>query len=90
MCEHIKIGGADVIVCGLPRPRYCACGRAADYLCDWKISARKSGTCDAPICAAHSKQVAPGKNLCPEHQRHYDDWKKRHPPAQGSLFEKAA
>jgi hypothetical protein len=94
MC--LKINGG--IICGLRRtkPKYCACGRPADFECDWKVSARKSGTCDAPICSAHAKQVGPGKHLCPLHQRQYDDWKRRHPDAdpqhgqQKSLFEEAA
>jgi hypothetical protein len=81
MCDEIKLSdGNRMIVCGLRAFRkFCACGRQATLLCDWKIASRKSGTCDAPICAHHAKQVAPGKHLCPLHQKHYDDWKARHP-----------
>jgi len=75
------------IICGRRHaPKYCACGREAVALCDWKVRTRESGTCDRPMCAQHSKQVAPGKHLCPEHQAAWDVWQKRHPPAQGSLF----
>jgi hypothetical protein len=84
--------GDVAIVCGgHAKTKYCACGREATILCDWKIhlEANKWGTCDKPICAAHAKQVAPGKHLCPEHQLRYDEWKRNHPPAQGALFEGA-
>jgi hypothetical protein len=95
MCEHLNIEGQHVIICDARRKRqFCACGRKCDFLCDWKVSAKKSGTCDAPICRKHAQQVAPGKHLCPLHQRHYDDWKRRHPeantPEQPTLFEGAA
>lgn len=99
MCEHRIIEGTHVILCGARRKRqFCACGRPCDFLCDWKVSAKKSGTCDAPICFTHAKQVAPDKHLCPLHQRMYDDWKRRHPnsigsvnaPEQKTLFEGAA
>jgi hypothetical protein len=88
MCEHIQLPGGGFVICGgRHKPKYCACGRAADFLCDWKVSARNSGTCDRPICKQHAQQVAPGKHLCPEHQRAFEAWKVKHPPAQQSLFE---
>jgi hypothetical protein len=92
MCEHIDLPGGDhAIICGLRAfKKFCACGRRADLLCDWKVSARKSGTCDKPICAAHALEVAPGKHLCPEHQGKWDEWKRLHPPAQKPLFGEAA
>jgi hypothetical protein len=98
MCERIDLpGGGSALVCGLRAFRkFCACGRQADFLCDWKVSARKSGTCDNPICSRHSRQVAPMKHLCPEHQKQFDAWKLRHPERrftveqQRSLFEEAA
>ena len=71
-------------------PGFCACGRTAVALCDWKLTSTKSGLCDRPICAQHAKQVAPGKHLCPEHQLEYDLWKKRHPSPQGELFAEAS
>jgi hypothetical protein len=70
--------------------KFCPCGRQAVALCDWKVAVTKSGTCDAPICAQHTKQVAPGKHLCPEHQLQYDTWKRRHPAPQGELFSEVA
>jgi len=99
MCEHLNIEGTHVIVCGARKTRrYCACGHAADFLCDWKVPAKKSGTCDAPICSKHAKQVAPEKHLCPAHQLQYVVWKRNHPasvgsvnaPKQKTLFEGAA
>jgi hypothetical protein len=87
MCEHLNIDGAHVIICGARRKQqYCACGRACEFLCDWKVSGKLSGTCDKPICAHHAKQVAPQKHLCPEHQQAFESWKVKHPPAQQSLF----
>jgi hypothetical protein len=74
--------------------KHCACGREATALCDWKVKEHKTGTCDAPICPNHLKQVAPGKVLCPEHQKEYDSWKARHrkftEQEQQSLFSEAA
>jgi hypothetical protein len=91
MCREIRLANGVVVICGEAKSRYCACGRAAVALCDWKIAVRKSGTCDKPICADHAKCVAPGKHLCPEHQRHYDSWKRRRGvPTQGNLFQEAA
>ena len=78
MCEHIKTpDGGEFIVCGL-RTRHCACGRREEFACDWKVKGKRSGTCDRAMCAAHSREVAPGKHLCPEHQRAFEDWKRRH------------
>ena len=89
MCEHIHFpDGGSAIICGLrSRPRHCACGREAKFLCDWKVPGKKSGTCDRPMCVQHSKEVAPMKHLCREHQAAWEQWKLKHPPAQASLFE---
>lgn len=93
MCDEIHIpnqqGSTDrFIVCGVRRSKqFCfVCGREAVALCDWKVKERKSGTCDAPVCDRHAKNVARGKHLCPTHQEAYQAWQRRHPPAQGSLF----
>lgn len=102
MCEHVKIGGGEFIVCG-GRRRYCACNcrRVMQFECDWKVpgkgvSPEKPGTCDRPLCAQHATEVAPGKHLCPEHQRAWDAWKRARlaagflnpelPPGQLALF----
>jgi hypothetical protein len=95
MCDDLNIEGHHFIVCGMrAKKNFCSCGRVADFLCDWKVSANKSGTCDAPICSAHAKQVAVGKHLCPTHWIEYGFWKRRHPgtivPGQPSLFEGVA
>jgi hypothetical protein len=81
MCLHMKFpDGSSAIICGTrERRKFCACGRAADALCDWKMPEKKSGTCDKPICKQHALQVAPDCDLCPEHQRAFEAWKRRHP-----------
>lgn len=79
MCLKLESG---MIVCGLRiKRKFCACGRACDFECDWKVKAHKSGTCDLAICAKHALQVGPDKHLCPLHQKAYEDWKRRHPGA---------
>lgn len=59
--------GATGIMCIRGRTRRCECGKPADRLCDWKVKARKSGTCDRPICPSCSVSPAPDKDLCKEH-----------------------
>ena len=80
MCEHIKFPDGTVgIICGTRKARHCACGRAGEFECDWKVKDKRSGTCDAPICSHHALQVGPDKHLCPQHQKTWEAWKKRHP-----------
>src|SRR5579864_2875737 len=81
MCEKVDLpgGGFGIICGGHARTRYCECGRASSFLCDWKMPNKKSGTCDKPICKQHALQVAPDRDLCPEHQRAFESWKHRHP-----------
>lgn len=83
MCLRMPMpDGTAMIVCGTREKRkFCACGRACDFLCDWKVDGKKSGTCDAPICKHHAQQVGPDKHLCPLHQKAYADWRKRNPGA---------
>lgn len=72
-------GGGTAIVCTNGRRRKCACGRTANILCDWKVSGKKSGTCDKPICAACSFNPPEDsdKDLCPDHRRAYAEWRER-------------
>lgn len=77
MCEHLKVDGHEFIVCGGPKPKFCACGRREEFQCDWKVPGKKSGTCDRSLCAVHAQEVAPGKHLCPEHQKAYEAWQRR-------------
>lgn len=81
MCEHVDFGdGNFAVICGgRRRRRYCACGHQAPFLCDWKVKEKRSGTCDLPICEKHALQVAPDKHLCPQHQKSYEEWKRKHP-----------
>jgi hypothetical protein len=43
------------------------------------MPAKKSGTCDGPICKNCALEVAPDKHLCRFHQKAYEQWKKQHP-----------
>lgn len=73
-CEHVSLpGGGTAIVCSTTRR--CKCGRPARRLCDWKVPARRSGTCDKPICSECSTSPAPEKDLCPDHARAFEEWK---------------
>ncbi len=74
-CTKVALpGGGVAIVCSRVRPKRCSCGRAATLACDWKVKTKKSGTCDAPICAACTHAPAPDKDLCPKHAA---EWKAR-------------
>lgn len=75
-CEHVTFpGGASAIVCGPRRRQRCGCGRPATLLCDWKVPARRSGTCDAPLCDRCTFSPAPDKDLCPAHAAEFEAWK---------------
>lgn len=81
-CHHVQMpGGGTAIVCtGRERPRKCCkCGGKATLLCDWKMPRRKSGTCDKPICDRCSTSPAPDKDLCPDHARAFEEWKRQRP-----------
>lgn len=76
-CQHVTLpGGQRAIVCSprQPRRKCVACGKPADQLCDWKIPAKQSGTCDKPVCAACTHSPAPDKDLCPAHAA---EWQER-------------
>lgn len=76
-CEHVTLpDGTRAIVCSSGRRKLCKCGRAATLLCDWKVPAKKSGTCDAPICDRCTTSPAPDKDLCREHAKAYEEWKR--------------
>lgn len=82
VCGYVSIpGGGTAIVCGIRTRRRCACGRPAPLLCDWKVPAKKSGTCDRPICQRCATSPAPDKDLCPEHATAFVAWKAAHPKA---------
>lgn len=75
-CERITLpGGQTAIVCSTNLRKRCACGRRATLLCDWKVPAKRSGTCDAPICASCATSPAPDKDLCPTHARALEEWR---------------
>lgn len=68
--------GVTAIVCGpKARRRYCACGKVAPLLCDWKVPTKRSGTCDRPICTKCTFVPAPDKDLCPAHAQAWVIWK---------------
>ena len=73
-CTPVTLpGGARAIIC--TATQRCKCGRRATLLCDWKMPEKKSGTCDAPLCAGCSTKPAPGKDLCAKHAADYAYWK---------------
>lgn len=75
-CERVTLpGGGTAIVCGTRKRKRCDCGRPATLACDWKVPSRKSGTCDAPICAGCTTSPAPEKDLCPAHAAEFEHWK---------------
>ena len=82
-CEHVPIpGGGFAIVCGRASKRErCKCGAPATLLCDWiwqegeRPRARRSKTCDAPLCSACTMSPAREKDLCPEHAHAFQAWK---------------
>ncbi len=75
-CDRVTLpDGTGAIVCSRgPRRQRCACGKPATRLCDWKMKATGSGTCDAPICAACTTSPAPEKDLCPTHAAAWRTW----------------
>ncbi|CAN5371437.1 hypothetical protein BH10PSE14_BH10PSE14_04700 [soil metagenome] len=72
-------GGGVAIICS--PTRRCACGKRATLLCDWKVPTRKSGTCDAPLCAGCSTSPVPDKDLCAKHATAFAQWKAARPIA---------
>lgn len=75
-CERVTLpGGGVAIVCGTRSRKRCECGQRATLECDWKVPTRKSGTCDAPICARCTTSPAPEKDLCPAHAAEFERWK---------------
>ncbi len=76
-CQGVQLpSGGFAIVCGQrSRRQKCKCGKPATLECDWKVPKRKSGTCDAPICADCTLSPAPDKDLCPTHAAAYREWK---------------
>jgi hypothetical protein len=76
-CQRVKVGNTTAIVCGSrPRLMLCRCGsgKLPDLLCDWKVPTKRSGTCDAKLCADCSDKPAADKDLCPQHAA---EWKAR-------------
>lgn len=76
-CHPFDIPGVGRgFVCTSGKAKRCSCGRRATLECDWKVPSRRSGTCDAPICAHCTTSPAPDKDICPEHKPDYEAWKK--------------
>jgi hypothetical protein len=84
-CETFKVGEGFAIVCNRgkrwPRCSVPGCDRPAPFLCDFSVSRKKSGTCDAKLCEGHAvaqpshHRVEPGStpdrvDFCPPHARH--------------------
>jgi len=77
-CHVIETpGGGKGIICTSGRRKRCACGKPATLECDWKVKTRRSGTCDAPICAQCAMSPAPDKDLCPTHAKDFAAWQEK-------------
>lgn len=73
-CERVTLpDGTGAIVCG--PTRRCKCGNRHTLLCDWKVPARKSATCDAALCERCTFSPEAGKDLCPTHREAFEKWK---------------
>lgn len=76
-CQHVNIGGANVIICSRGRRRQkCSvglCGKDSVALCDYPVERKgKKTTCDSPMCAVHRHPV-PGQtdtDWCEGHWQH--------------------
>lgn len=68
-------GGGRMFMCGDLGPHCHAanCGAASDNLCDYPVGDGK--TCDMPICAWHSCEVAPNVHYCPGHVKLWTEFR---------------
>ena len=41
------------------------CMAPSAFLCDGPSEANRSGTCDAPLCEVHAREVGKNRHLCP-------------------------
>ena len=74
-CQTVSMPNRGrAIVCGSHRRQRCACGRPATLLCDWKVPAKRSGTCDVPICSSCTTSPAQDKDLCATHAAEFVRW----------------
>ena len=73
---RLKIGIVHMKGTRLPAPcsartlitgkeQVCAAVAPSAYLCDGANEANRSGTCDAPLCELHARQIGPNRHLCP-------------------------
>jgi Protein of unknown function (DUF1018) len=75
-CGHFTLpNGSTGIICSRGRGlKKCNCGNVATRDCDWKVKGKRSGTCDAALCARCTFVPAADKDLCP---RHAAQWQER-------------
>lgn len=57
-------GRAPRVKCSVP-----SCHNWATLECDYPVTRRKSGTCDAKLCERCTTKVN-GEDICPPHQTH--------------------
>lgn len=72
-CLHVSTPVGPAIAC-TGRAKRCKCGRRGTLLCDWKIPAKRSGTCNAALCEACASSPAADKHLCPMHTAALAEW----------------
>lgn len=69
-CHHYRSpdGTVNAIVCTKSRSRCCSvCGKRAGILCDFPDAARRSLTCDKPLCRGCARLGPRGQDYCPSH-----------------------
>lgn len=59
-------------ICGDLGPHCRECGDVSGYLCDFPVG-KRGKTCDAPLCEACAKEVAPDTHYC---TAHHGEWQK--------------
>lgn len=76
-CTPFEVDGVRGIACTRSPAKRCKCGYKATLACDWKVATKRSGTCDAPLCARCTTSPWAGKDLCAVHKVEYQAWLER-------------
>lgn len=69
-CYTIKLkDGTRAFLHGDLGPHCRHCGDVGALLCDYPVGDGK--TCDAPLCDAHGREIAPDTHYCPAHLKEW-------------------
>ena len=63
--DIIPASEGPVFMCGSLVVEVCACGIAADFLCDWPVGDGK--TCDARLCVVCAREIGEDRHACEIH-----------------------